>query len=95
MKLEQVTQVDKKNRVMSKNFDDDVMLANCILQKLKTELRNLLHSSHTIALSKGKPLKASPLRLGLNDINLQINVFHNKNEINLEHVSIAVNVMDW
>ena len=80
MKLEPVTKLDKRNKTMSKTFDDDVMSRNCdviaifsiysrfgaiwkldsgctvckiYLQKLKTELKNLWHSSHTIVLSKG------------------------------------------
>ena len=70
MKLGPVTKIDKKNKITSKKFDDDVMLANfdviviypirkpdsgcierksyifissnlvCILQNLKTELKN-------------------------------------------------------
>ena len=29
MKLESVTKLDKKNKTMSKNFDEDVMSENC------------------------------------------------------------------
>ena len=57
MKLGLVTKRDTGNKTMSKRFDDDVMLeilTLCsFLQKMKTELKNLLHNSRTVPLNKG------------------------------------------